>query len=203
MNTILDIISSINNMYQLSNNNNTHNLSTMFVNNDVNKKNDTLSYIKNLCEYVDKKATNTTNVNAMYNYDKISENISSISKIYQNMKNTNVENIHRQNISNLANLEGFYTSFVDKSENSVDKEDLFVEKHNLFHNNSDFKEIYNYVDNLSKSDNITNNSSLSRSNVNINMGGITQNISEANCNAVLDELSEILVRALSGCDGVY
>ena len=39
--------------------------------------------------------------------------------------------------------------------------------------------------------------------ININMGGITQNITEANCDTVLDELSNILLRALNGCDGIY
>lgn len=186
---------------------NYNNLSTLFVNNNVNKKDNIMSNIENLCEYVDNQVKNINNINYMYNNGKTLENINNISNInniLNNVPNTYFDNIHNENISNIANTKGFYTDFVDKSENSVDKVHYPVDNLKFFHNNSDFKEIYNYVDNLSNGDTITTNSnSNTKSNININMGGITQNITEANCDTVLDELSNILLRALNGCDGIY
>ncbi len=195
MNSILSIINSINNINKSIDNYN--NLSTLFVNNNVNKKNNIMSNIENLCEYVDNQVKNINNINYMYNNGKTLENIN-------NVPNTYFDNIHNENISNIANTKDFYTDFVDKSENSVDKVYYPVDNLKFFHNNSDFKEIYNYVDNLSNGDTITTNSnSNTKSNININMGGITQNITEANCDTVLDELSNTLLRALNGCDGIY
>lgn len=205
MDNILNIINSINNINKSIDNYNK--LSTLFVDNNVYKKNSIMSNIENLCEYVDNPVKNINNVNNRYNNSKILENINNISNInniLNNVPSTSFDNIHNENTSNIATSEGFYTNYVDNSENSGDKVHFSVDNSNFFHKDSDFKEIYSYVDNLCKGDTVTNNSSSqSKSNININMGGITQNITEANCNAVLDELSNILLRALSGCDGVY
>lgn len=205
MNSILNIINSINNINKSIDNYNK--LSTLFVDNDVYKKNNIMSNIENLCEYVDNPVKNINNVNNRYNNSKTLENISNISNInniLNNIPTTSFDNIHNENISNIATSKGFYTNYVDNSENSGDKVHFSVDNSKLFHKDSTFKEIYNYVDNLSKGDNVTNNSSShSKSNININMGGITQNITQANCDTVLDELSNILLRALSGCDGIY
>ncbi len=205
MNSILNIINSINNINKSIDNYNK--LSTLFVDNDVYKKNNIMSNIENLCEYVDNPVKNINNVNNRYNNSKTLENISNISNInniLNNIPTTSFDNIHNENISNIATSKGFYTNYVDNSENSGDKVHFSVDNSKLFHSDSTFKEIYNYVDNLSKGDTVTNNSSShSKSNININMGGITQNITQANCDTVLDELSNILLRALSGCDGIY
>lgn len=205
MNSILNIINSINNINKSIDNYNK--LSTLFVDNDVYKKNNIMSNIENLCEYVDNPVKNINNVNNRYNNSKTLENISNISNInniLNNIPTTSFDNIHNENISNIATSKGFYTNYVDNSENSGDKVHFSVDNSKLFHNDSTFKEIYNYVDNLNKGDTVTNNSSShSKSNININMGGITQNITQANCDTVLDELSNILLRALSGCDGIY
>ncbi len=123
-------------------------------------------------------------------------------KIYGNINFTDDKVIHRSN----AVKNGFYsdlkTFFGDNSENFEDNNYFTAEKNNFIHNNKDFKEIYDYAESLiNGGDSVENNNSSST--VNINLGGVTQNITEADCDRVLEELGEMLLRTLSGCEGIY
>ena len=206
MENILKIIESINNM-----NNNLCNivlpddyseLMRADVDNNVNKDYEPYKNIENFCEYVDNIIPNVTDVKNMYNYDIISENKGRIEEIYNNVQNIISRDIHSQNISNSADYSGFTPNFVDKSENFGDNNYYPSENNDFFHNNSTFKEIYRFVDSIPAHEEHGSRSS-NTSNININLGGVTQNITEANCDKVLEELSDMLLRALGGCDGVY
>lgn len=210
MNNITEIINTINKISSISNvpilklTEACSSLSTFLVNNNVNKETNILNSTKNLCEYVDNLYSKIDNVNNMYNSHEILENINNTEELYNNMENSLLKVVHSGNTSTPASYTDFYSNFVDKSENFADNHNNSVDNSNFIHNSNDFKEIYSFVDNISRSDTTTQNySSKAGSNININLGGVTQNITEANCNNVLEELSEILIRALSGCDGTY
>ncbi len=123
-------------------------------------------------------------------------------KIYGNINFMDDKVIHRNDVVQ----NGFYSDLKnflgDNSENFEDNNYFTAEKNNFIHNNKDFKEIYDYAESLiNGGDSIENNSRSST--VNIELGGVTQNITEANCDRVLEELGEMLLRTLSGCEGVY
>ena len=123
-------------------------------------------------------------------------------KIYENINFADDEVIHRNDVVQNGFYSDLRTFLGDNSENFEDNNYFTSEKNNFIHNNKEFKEIYDYAESLvNGGDSIENNSRSST--VNIELGGVTQNITEANCDRVLEELGEMLLRTLSGCEGVY
>ncbi len=204
MDNILKIIEGINNINNLCNIvlPNYEELWESEVDNNVNKNYTPYENEEILREYVDNISANIPDVNNMYNYSIMPENMGKFEEIYNNSQNMVTENIHSQNISNNVGYKGFAPKFVDKSENFGDNHYYSEDNNDFFHNNSVFKEIYGFVDNIS-APHIKEEKAQNTSNININLGGVTQNITEASCDKVLQDLSDILLRALSGCDGVY
>lgn len=191
---IIEDINNLNNIFNISLNDSINNAT------ELHHRADPRCNELNICEYVDNINPQTTNVRNMYNYDIIKENTEEIEKIYKNTENIFSEDIHSENISNKAEYTNFAPDFVDKSENSVENTSYSHQAKDFFHNNYNFKEISNFVDNINtqKSPTVTQSP-----NININLGGVTQNITEANCDSVLEELGNVLMKALSGCDGIY
>lgn len=123
-------------------------------------------------------------------------------KIYENTNFTDNKVIHQNNTSQSGSYSDLRSFLGDNSENFEDNNYYSAEKNNFIHNKKEFKEIYDYAESLvNGGDSIENNSSTSS--VSINLGGVTQNITEANCDKVLEELGDMLLRALSGCEGIY
>lgn len=96
----------------------------------------------------------------------------------------------------------FYYDFADNVNNFGDKTVPSEEKAGFIHNISNFSENidgsdYSYIRRAADTYS-TNN--YSDSSININMGGVTQNITEGNCEDVMDMLVESLMRGLS-CKG--
>ncbi len=162
----------------------------------------------NYCEYVD-------NINNIYN------NMENVSKTFKTADNSQINNYteilqqHYKNITeNSCNADKYkgFGGYVDKIEdnfvNSVNNLEV-IHKNDEFFKKSDFLDV-NSVDNYSSefknySDSIKNtenNNSYENNKygVNINMGGITQNItSSADCNDVIDILVNKLRNAVYGC----
>lgn len=167
--------------------------------------------VENSKENVNKIAENLTESKIYQNYDILSEKRNN----FENIQNTlnSFENdyerefVHSENISNIANYSDISGQNVDNSNNFGDKNSFLTDNNRFFnrkseiiHNDSDFKEINNFIEGIADK---KESSSPPSPNININMGGITQNITDANCNSVLEELSQVLMRTLSGCEGVY
>lgn len=206
MENILKTIENINNInyfFDLALSDDALNLMATQVENNVYKDFVHIENIKNLCEYVDNIASRITDEKNIYNYDVIRENTNKFEEIYKNAESFVSKDIHSENISNSADYSNFTPNFVDNSENSGENNWFSHENNEFFHNNSNFKEIYGFVDNISAPEIKNNSQTSNNSSININLGGVTQNITEANCDKVIEELSDMLLRALSGCDGIY
>ncbi len=113
------------------------------------------------------------------------------------------KNIYAE-IENIGGSTDFYYDIADNANNFGDKSVSLEEKSQLIHNinnRSENSESYKYI--KEAADN-TSCSSYSDPTININMGGITQNITENNGESVMDMLVESLLRGLSGKGaGVY
>lgn len=161
-----------------------------------------VQYVEKGIEYAESIYNNIKNV-ALNNINTSgSQNDMLREKIYENINFADNKVIHK----NAEGQNGFYSDlrniFGDNSENFEDNSYYMNKKNNFIHNKKEFKEIYDYAESLvNGGDSIENNNSSSS--VNINLGGVTQNITEANCDKVLEELGEMLLRTLSGCEGVY
>lgn len=155
------------------------------------------------CEYVD-------NLNNMYSNI---QNIAKTSNLSENFNVSNFTETFQKDYSNVINntvfadkyrgLRGYVENFVD---NTVKAEDFSK----VIHNNYDFlenlkndstsvsneyKNLNNEIRNIENSANYETN----KYGININMGGITQHISNTNADTVMDMLIDKLQNTISSC----
>lgn len=183
---------------------------------EINSQNEFINTINNIyerlstnyCEYVDKFNKVYSNVKNITNTFKTTENP-------QNFNNTEILQQYYNNISKNSNFadnykgfSGYVEKFVD---NFVNKEDNYE----VFHKNFDFSENLNFLNSVNDNNDMTteyknftdnirnteNNNSYenNRYGVNINMGGITQNITNSDGNDVMDILVDKLRKTIAGC----
>lgn len=160
------------------------------------------------CEYVD-------------NFNKVVNNMENISNTFNSADYTNISNksqlfhqyynIVSNNINfadKIKGYRGYVENFVDNIVNREDnlkvihKELTFLEKFNSSgltdsNVNNDYSTFTDSINNIKNTEN--NNLNNSYGNININMGGITQNITESNSNDILDMLVDKLRKTISGC----
>lgn len=190
-----------------------------YIYSELSLLNDIYTYLSTIsCEYVDNLGFEYKNSNSIKNpqFMGINENINEIE---------NIKNIY-ENITNYSNfynkIGGFYKNTQDVVDNIVNNGDNFQ----LIHKNFSFSEnninplennTYNlkdnnvneyfedFVSNVSNFNNEKLNNSFSPNyDINISLGGITQNINKNSNENIVDILTEKLVEALNSCgDGVY
>ncbi len=160
----------------------------------------------NYCEYVDK-------FNSVYNNIENTSNIFKTTEIPQYFNNREIlhkyYNSFYKNFSFADNYKGF-GGYVEKFvDNVVNKEDNYkvFHKNYDFSKNSDFlnsvndtmsNEYKNFTDNIKNTEN-NNSYENNRYGVNINMGGITQNITNSDGSDIMDMLVDKLRKTIAGC----
>ena len=173
---------------------------------------------ENVCGYVDNMLISNSirDILPQAHKNTMSEgNMNMLGSILSNYKNLYDCN------ENISGNTDFYYDFADNVNNFGDKSSLTEEKSDFIHNisnftkndyaanNSYFNSIVKDVNSLDYSHikraaDSYNTNNYSSSDININMGGITQNITEGNCEDVMDMLVEGLLRGLScKAAGVY